>query len=369
MRELGIDPFSDKLNPHGGAIALGHPYGMTGARIMCTLLNDLETMDKTIGLETMCVGGGQGMAMLVERALGLDLGALALVLALGSSVVWGVADFSGGSLTRRLPTLAGDGDLAGAPGSSRCSWRSRSAATSGRGRSCSGCWPGIGGGVGLASFYRALSIGTMSVVSPVAACGAVVPFAIAIATGERPSHLAIGGAVFALGGAVLASVDERRSGRPSARARWRLPPAPRWRSVCSSTSSGSASREGDALSTLFGARVGSLAFLVGRVRVRRDTDARTASLARRGRGGGAGRRERERAVRVRERPRPALAGLGARLAVPGRHRPARPRPPRRTPDATQRFGVAVAMVGIVAIAAALTLPNPGLTAAVRSERT
>jgi acetyl-CoA C-acetyltransferase len=65
--ELGIDPFSEKLNPHGGAIALGHPYGMTGARIMCTLLNDLQTDDKAIGLETMCVGGGQGMAMLVER--------------------------------------------------------------------------------------------------------------------------------------------------------------------------------------------------------------------------------------------------------------------------------------------------------------
>jgi acetyl-CoA C-acetyltransferase len=66
-RELGVDPFGEKLNPHGGAIALGHPYGMTGARIMGTLLNDLETLDGTIGLETMCVGGGQGMAMLVER--------------------------------------------------------------------------------------------------------------------------------------------------------------------------------------------------------------------------------------------------------------------------------------------------------------
>jgi len=65
--ELGIDPFGEKLNPHGGAIALGHPFGMTGARIMSTLLNDLETLDKTIGLETMCVGGGQGMAMIVER--------------------------------------------------------------------------------------------------------------------------------------------------------------------------------------------------------------------------------------------------------------------------------------------------------------
>jgi acetyl-CoA C-acetyltransferase len=66
-RALGIDPFGEQLNPHGGAIALGHPYGMTGARIMNTLLNDLETLDGTIGLETMCVGGGQGMAMLVER--------------------------------------------------------------------------------------------------------------------------------------------------------------------------------------------------------------------------------------------------------------------------------------------------------------
>src|SRR3954471_9491389 len=65
--EVGVDPFGEQLNPHGGAIALGHPYGMTGARIMCTLLNDLETLDKTIGVETMCIGGGQGMAMVVER--------------------------------------------------------------------------------------------------------------------------------------------------------------------------------------------------------------------------------------------------------------------------------------------------------------
>src|SRR5207248_1555419 len=69
-RALGVDPFSDKLNPHGGAIALGHPFGMTGARILCTLLNDLQSMDKTIGLETMCVGGGQGMAMIVEWLAG-----------------------------------------------------------------------------------------------------------------------------------------------------------------------------------------------------------------------------------------------------------------------------------------------------------
>ena len=66
-RAIGVDPFSDKLNPHGGAIALGHPFGMTGARILCTLLNGLREKNKTYGLETMCVGGGQGMAMIVER--------------------------------------------------------------------------------------------------------------------------------------------------------------------------------------------------------------------------------------------------------------------------------------------------------------
>jgi acetyl-CoA C-acetyltransferase len=63
--EWGIDP--EKLNPSGGAIALGHPFGMTGARIMTTLLNNLDALDGTIGLETMCVAGGQGQAMIVER--------------------------------------------------------------------------------------------------------------------------------------------------------------------------------------------------------------------------------------------------------------------------------------------------------------
>jgi acetyl-CoA C-acetyltransferase len=63
--ELGLD--REKLNPFGGAIALGHPFGMTGARIMTTLINDLETLDGTYGIESMCVAGGMGMAMLVER--------------------------------------------------------------------------------------------------------------------------------------------------------------------------------------------------------------------------------------------------------------------------------------------------------------
>jgi acetyl-CoA C-acetyltransferase len=64
-RQLGVD--MDRLNINGGSIALGHPFGMTGARITTTLINSLQTHDKQFGLETMCVGGGQGMAMVIER--------------------------------------------------------------------------------------------------------------------------------------------------------------------------------------------------------------------------------------------------------------------------------------------------------------
>jgi acetyl-CoA acetyltransferase len=65
IQELGID--EEKLNPHGGAIALGHPLGCSGARLVATLINDLQTMDKTLGIATLCVGGGQGVATLIER--------------------------------------------------------------------------------------------------------------------------------------------------------------------------------------------------------------------------------------------------------------------------------------------------------------
>ena len=65
MRELGIT--DEQLNPFGGAIALGHPFGMTGARIMATLLNGLERSGGRLGIEAMCVAGGMGQAMLVER--------------------------------------------------------------------------------------------------------------------------------------------------------------------------------------------------------------------------------------------------------------------------------------------------------------
>ena len=64
-RELGVD--MERLNVNGGAIAVGHPFGSTGARITTTLIRSLRRLDHSIGLETMCVGGGQGMAMIVER--------------------------------------------------------------------------------------------------------------------------------------------------------------------------------------------------------------------------------------------------------------------------------------------------------------
>ena len=66
-RSVGIDPLDDRVNPHGGGIAIGHPFGMTGLRIMSTLLNGLDDAEARIGIESMCVGGGQGQAMVVER--------------------------------------------------------------------------------------------------------------------------------------------------------------------------------------------------------------------------------------------------------------------------------------------------------------
>ncbi len=65
VQQLGID--EEKLNPHGGAIALGHPLGCSGARLIATLINDLQTSDKTLGIASLCVGGGQGVATLIER--------------------------------------------------------------------------------------------------------------------------------------------------------------------------------------------------------------------------------------------------------------------------------------------------------------
>src|SRR5581483_7702937 len=122
-----------------------------------------------------------------------------LALALGSSVAWGTADVAGGSLPKRLPTFAVTG------------WSQSAGLVAlvvvvaarehvGTRAFLLGLAAGAGGGAGLAAFYKALSLGTMSVVSPLVACGALVPFAVSIATGERPSTVALVGALLALGG-------------------------------------------------------------------------------------------------------------------------------------------------------------------------
>jgi drug/metabolite transporter (DMT)-like permease len=191
------------------------------------------------------------------------LGALALVLALGSSVVWGIADFAGGSLSRRLPVL-GVTLVSQAAGFVALIVAVAVRGDVGARSFLLGIVAGLGGGLGLAAFYRALSLGTMSVVSPIAACGALVPFALSLASGERPSRLAVAGAVAALAGAVLASLEERRAATES---------PDRARAIVLAAAAavalglfvyflGLGSRQGDALSTLFGARVGSLSVLV-----------------------------------------------------------------------------------------------------------
>jgi drug/metabolite transporter (DMT)-like permease len=175
--------------------------------------------------------------------------------------VWGTADFSGGLLTRRLPVFSVT-VVSQAAGFVALVVAVLFDGSLDRHSLAIGLLAGVGGGIGLAAFYRALSLGTMSIVSPVVACGAVVPFALSLATGERPATYAVIGAVLALTGAVLASVEEGRSDSPE-----------RVRAIVLATVAsitlglfiyfvGLGSREGDALSTLFGARIGSLTTLV-----------------------------------------------------------------------------------------------------------
>jgi drug/metabolite transporter (DMT)-like permease len=141
---------------------------------------------------------------------------LAVALALGSSIVWGTADFFGGVFTRRLtlaPVLVVS-QLAGLV--------LLAAATAVTGEFDShafavGLAAGVCGAVGIAAFYRALATGTISIVSPVSACGALVPVVLALAQGERPGTLALAGSAIALSGAVLASVHEYAGDHPAAR--------------------------------------------------------------------------------------------------------------------------------------------------------
>jgi drug/metabolite transporter (DMT)-like permease len=190
----------------------------------------------------------------------------AIALALGSSLLWGAADFWGGTLTRRLAALAvaSVSQVAGFA-ALLALW-----AVVGESVDTRAIWigaiGGLGGGFGLACFYKALAIGTMSIVSPIAACGAAVPLAISLATGEHPAALALAGVPVALLGAVLASLPEHASGGDRG--------SRRQQAVLLAVATalgfgvflyllGLAGRDGSTFSALFGARLGSLALLGG----------------------------------------------------------------------------------------------------------
>ena len=184
-----------------------------------------------------------------------------VALALGSSLVWGTADFLGGFFTRRAPLSAVTVVSQAAGLCVLLVWLAARGFSVSGGSFAFGLLSGIGGAIGLAAFYKALAVGTMSIVSPVTACGAVVPFAIALARGERPSGWAIGGALVALVGAVLASAAE---GRASSDRRLGALLA-----VVAALSIGLfvyflgvGGKHGDPFSALLGARISSLSTLV-----------------------------------------------------------------------------------------------------------
>jgi drug/metabolite transporter (DMT)-like permease len=141
---------------------------------------------------------------------------MGIAFGLASSLVWGTADFLGGVFTRRL-TLASV--TVGSQAAGLLALLVAAAVVGGfDGRAALiGLAAGACGAVGISAFYRALATGTISIVSPVSACGALVPVGLALATGERPGPVALTGCAVALAGAVLASVHEIRGEHPAAR--------------------------------------------------------------------------------------------------------------------------------------------------------
>jgi drug/metabolite transporter (DMT)-like permease len=186
----------------------------------------------------------------------------AIALALGSALAWGCADFLGGVFSRRL-ALGAVMVLSQATGFVVLfAWLAvQGFGLDGRAFGL-GALAGLAGGIGLAAFYEALAVGTMSIVSPLTACGAVIPFGIALATGERPSAFALGGALVALFGAVLASAEERRAEEPGRRRGLLLALGAAVALGMFVYLLGLSGDEGATLSTLFGARLGSLSLLV-----------------------------------------------------------------------------------------------------------
>jgi drug/metabolite transporter (DMT)-like permease len=193
----------------------------------------------------------------------------AALLALGSAVTWGVADFAGGMASRRLPSIAVTVVSQTAGFAALLLVLAIRGGGLSPGSFALGLAAGVGGGAGLAAFYQALAVGTMSIVSPLVACGAIVPFTLSLATGNRPSAVELAGAVVAVVGAVLASAEERRAEA-----------AERGRAILLAVFAavalglflyflGLGSRHGGPLPALIGARVGSLSFLVALALARR----------------------------------------------------------------------------------------------------
>jgi drug/metabolite transporter (DMT)-like permease len=185
---------------------------------------------------------------------------MGLAFGLASSLVWGTADFLGGVFTRRL-TLAAV--TVGSQIAGLLALLIAAAFIGGleRGPVAIGLAAGACGAVGISAFYRALATGTISIVSPVSACGALVPVGLALATGERPGPLALAGSAVGLAGAVLASVHEIRGEHPAARSSIGLALLAALGIGGFLWFLGRAADGGHTLSALLGARLGSLTLL------------------------------------------------------------------------------------------------------------
>lgn len=187
---------------------------------------------------------------------------MAIAFALCSSLVWGCADFMGGVLSRRLPLAAVTVISQGAGFVALLVWLAASGGRVDGHAFVLGLAAGVGGAIGLAAFYKALALGTMSIVSPLAACGALVPFGLALASGERPAGLVVAGAIAALAGAVLASVAEHRAGEGDRRRGALLAIVAAVALGLFIYFLGRAGQHGETLSALVGARVGSFSLLL-----------------------------------------------------------------------------------------------------------
>jgi drug/metabolite transporter (DMT)-like permease len=195
---------------------------------------------------------------------------LAVALALGSSIVWGTADFLGGVYTRRLA-------LAPVVVVSQLAGLVLLAAVTAVTRDFDayafevGLGAGVFGAIGIAAFYRALATGTISIVSPISACGALVPVVLALAQGERPGALALAGSAIALCGAVLASVHEYAGDHPAARSSVLLAATAALGIGGFLYCIGHAVRGGHTLPALLGGRSASLVLLVAGALVTRSS--------------------------------------------------------------------------------------------------